>query len=72
MLQDEKDKIEPYMTVEDVCKYFSSTKETVYRWIKKNGMPTHRIGKRWRSTVSFATGSTATSGPWISPTRRSP
>ena len=47
MLQDEKDKIEPYMTVEDVCKYFSSTKETVYRWIKKNDMPAHRVGKRW-------------------------
>lgn len=47
MLQDEKDKIEPYMTVEDVCKYFSSTKETVYRWIKKNDIPAHRIGKRW-------------------------
>lgn len=47
MLQNEKDKIEPYMTVEDVCKYFSSTKETVYRWIKKNDMPAHRVGKRW-------------------------
>ena len=47
MLPGEDNKIEPYMTVEDVCKYFSSTKETVYRWIKKNKMPAYRIGKRW-------------------------
>ncbi|MDD3151182.1 MAG: helix-turn-helix domain-containing protein [Candidatus Gastranaerophilales bacterium] len=41
------EKYEAYMTVEDVCRYLVATKETVYRWIKKKGLPAHRIGKRW-------------------------
>lgn len=39
--------LEAYMTVDDVCKYLVARKETVYRWIKNNGMPAHRVGKRW-------------------------
>ena len=45
--EDYRWKNEAYMTVEDVCRYLVVTKETVYRWIKKNGLSAHRIGKRW-------------------------
>jgi len=38
---------ERYMTVADVCNYLSVTDETVYRWIKSNDLPAHRVGKRW-------------------------
>lgn len=41
------EKYEAYMTVEDVCVYLAATKETVYRWIKKKGLPAHRVGKLW-------------------------
>ena len=41
------EKYEAYMTAEDGCVYLAATKETVYRWIKKNGLPAHRVGKRW-------------------------
>ncbi len=41
------EKFERYMTVADICSYLSVTDETVYRWIKQNDLPAHRVGKRW-------------------------
>jgi|APHig6443717817_1056837.scaffolds.fasta_scaffold259133_1 excisionase family DNA binding protein len=41
------DSFERYMTVADICNYLSVTDETVYRWIKNNELPAHRVGKRW-------------------------
>lgn len=40
-------KIEPWLTVQNVCTYLSVTDETVYKWIKNTDIPAHRVGKRW-------------------------
>lgn len=36
-----------WQTVDDVCKYLKVTNETIYRWIEKQNMPAHRVGRRW-------------------------
>ena len=36
-----------YLLVRDVCEYLNISDETVYKWIKCNFIPAHRVGKRW-------------------------
>ena len=42
-----KQEMEPYMTVNDVCRYLNITNEPLYSWIKLTDIPAHRVGKRW-------------------------
>ncbi len=39
--------VDRYLKVTELCDYLSVSDETIYRWIKGNGLPAHRIGKRW-------------------------
>jgi excisionase family DNA binding protein len=41
---------EPYLDVQGVCKHLGIPQVTVYRLLKKNGIPAHRIGGKWRFT----------------------
>ena len=36
-----------WLTVDDICKYLSITKDTVYKWIEQKGMPASNIGRKW-------------------------
>jgi len=36
-----------WLTVDDICKYLNVSNETIYKWIKRSGMPGHRVGRRW-------------------------
>ena len=36
-----------WLTVDDICKYLSITKDTVYKWIEQKGMPVSKIGRKW-------------------------
>lgn len=36
-----------WLTVDDICKYLSITKDTVYKWIERKGMPASKIGRKW-------------------------
>lgn len=47
MSNEKKQDIEPYMTVNDVCRYLKITNESLYSWIKRSDIPAHRVGKRW-------------------------
>jgi len=38
---------ERWLTVNDICAYLNVTNETVYKWIEKQAMPGHRVGRRW-------------------------
>jgi len=42
-----KPDMEPYMTVNDVCRYLKITNESLYGWIKRTDIPAHRVGRRW-------------------------
>lgn len=39
--------IEPYMTVQDVCRYLKISDESLYGWIKNTDIPAHKVGRRW-------------------------
>lgn len=36
-----------WLTVEEICKYLSITKDTIYKWIDQKNMPAHRVGRKW-------------------------
>lgn len=38
---------ERWLTVDDICKYLSVTKDTVYKWIDNKNMPASKVGRKW-------------------------
>lgn len=36
-----------WLTVDDICKYLSVTKDTVYKWIETRSMPANKVGRKW-------------------------
>ena len=37
-----------WMTVEQVAAHLQISKETIYRWLDREKIPAHRVGKQWR------------------------
>ena len=37
-----------WLSVDEICKYLGISKDTVYKWIDKRGMPAHRMGRLWK------------------------
>jgi len=38
---------ERWLTVDDICKYLSVTKDTIYKWIDNKNMPASKVGRKW-------------------------
>jgi len=36
-----------WLAVDDVGKYLSVTKDTIYKWIDNRNMPAHKVGRKW-------------------------
>jgi len=36
-----------WLTVDDISKYLSVTKDTIYKWIENRDMPAHKVGRKW-------------------------
>ncbi|HHL34323.1 MAG TPA: DNA-binding protein [Desulfobulbaceae bacterium] len=36
-----------WLKINEICDYLNVTRETVYKWTRKRGMPEHRVGRRW-------------------------
>lgn len=36
-----------WLTVDDVSKYLSVTKDTIYKWIDNRNMPAHKVSRKW-------------------------
>lgn len=43
---------ERWCSVDEIAAHLGVVRETVYRWIKGKGLPTHRIGKFWKFKIS--------------------
>lgn len=37
-----------WLSVEEIATYLGVSKDTVYNWINKKKMPSHRIGRLWK------------------------
>jgi excisionase family DNA binding protein len=34
-----------WLSVDEICTHLGVSRDTVYKWIEKNGMPAHRMGE---------------------------
>jgi len=39
---------ERWLSVEEIAVHMGVSKETVYRWLERGTIPSHRIGKLWK------------------------
>lgn len=37
-----------WLSVEEIAEYLGVTRDTVYAWLSKKGLPGHRIGRLWK------------------------
>ena len=37
-----------WLSVDEICKYLGVSKDTVYKWIEKHGMPAHQMVCLWK------------------------
>ncbi len=37
-----------WLSVEEIAIHLGVSKETIYRWLKRGRIPSHRIGKLWK------------------------
>ena len=37
-----------WLSADEICIYLGISKDTVYKWIDKHGMPAHRMGRLWK------------------------
>jgi len=35
-------------SVDDICEYLGVSRDTVYKWIEKRGLPAYRLGRLWK------------------------
>ncbi len=45
-------KNEPWVSLEDIVRHLSVSRDTVYRWIDDRGLPAHKVGRLWKFKVS--------------------
>ena len=41
-----------WLSVDEISEYLGVSKETIYRWLDKKKIPSHRVGKFWRFKTS--------------------
>lgn len=37
-----------WLSIKEICQHLGVSNDTVYKWIDKNGMPAHRMGRLWK------------------------
>ena len=43
---------EPWVSVEQLVEHLGVTRDSIYRWIDRKGLPAHRVGRLWKFKVS--------------------
>jgi excisionase family DNA binding protein len=39
---------EPWVSVERIAEHLGVTRDSIYRWIARKGLPAHRVGRLWK------------------------
>ena len=47
---------ERWLSVEEIATHLGVSKETIYRWVDKNKVPAHKVGRQWKFKVSEVDG----------------
>ena len=37
-----------WLSVDEIAEYLGVTRETIYAWLSKKGLPGHRVGRLWK------------------------
>ncbi len=37
-----------WLSITEICNYLGVSNDTVYKWIDKHEMPSHRMGRLWK------------------------
>lgn len=37
-----------WLSITEICKHLGVSNDTVYKWIEKQNMPAHRMGRLWK------------------------
>ncbi|MEW6057800.1 MAG: helix-turn-helix domain-containing protein [Bdellovibrionota bacterium] len=45
-------KTERWLSVDEIAVHLGVSKETVYRWVEKQKIPAHKLGKLWKFQAS--------------------
>ena len=43
---------EPWGSVDQIAEHLGVTRDSIYRWIDRKGLPAHRVGRLWKFQVS--------------------
>lgn len=43
---------EPWASVDQIAEHLGVTRDSIYRWIDRKGLPAHRVGRLWKFQVS--------------------
>lgn len=46
------DVIESWVSADAIAAHLGVTKDSIYTWIAKKGMPAHRVGRLWKFKVT--------------------
>jgi excisionase family DNA binding protein len=39
---------EPWVSVDQIADHLGVTRDSIYRWIDRKGLPAHRVGRLWK------------------------
>ncbi len=37
-----------WLSVDEICTHLGISRDTIYKWIDRKGMPAHRVGRLWK------------------------
>ncbi len=41
-----------WLSADEICRHLGVSKDTVYKWINRHGIPAHRMGRLWKFKIS--------------------
>ena len=53
---------ERWLNVDEIAQHLGIAPITIYRWLEKGGIPSHRVGKLWRFKASEVDSRVGTGG----------
>ena len=39
---------DPWVSVDQIADHLGVTRDSIYRWIDRKGLPAHRVGRLWK------------------------